>query len=567
MLIISKLRPRNAIIHTQVMKLFTPRLRLSLFLWLVSSHFALCQYNLQGTSVRELGDDCYLLTEDISWQKGTIWSSQTISLQTSFSLEFFMNFGSKDLRGADGMVFAFQNQGNTLVGQTAQGIGFGGFSPALGIEFDTYQNLDENDPSYDHIAILRDGVVNHSKGSNLAGPVRASATQDNIEDGADHLVRVNWLAPQKILEVYFDCEKRISVPIDMIAIFGKAEVFWGFTAATGGDSNSQTVCIKKDAVWQSALQICQGESRQLLARNSIDGVYRWSPASAIVGAANIRNPIVRPDRDQLFVVEYRNSCNQLVRDSVMIKVDSPPPLELGPDRTLCSDGSGAVLQSTEPSSTAAVQYEWTNGATTPSIQVTRSGLYGLTMRQGQCVSRDSVFITMGALPRLPDSYKPPTVRACLRDEPVTLTSMASGNGLTYEWLHSGEPQSTISVDKPGTYEVVVTGSPGCQITESINVVDTCPLSLWIPDAFSPNADGQNDQLLILTSQPAELHFWVYDRWGNVIYFSDQAEVAWDGNYQGQLCLPGAYTWRAEYKLANQPESQTFTKRGLVWLIR
>ncbi|WP_373512752.1 gliding motility-associated C-terminal domain-containing protein [Persicitalea sp.] len=553
------------------MEFFTPRLRLrlclSLLLWLTGSRFALCQYNIQGTSVRELGDDCYLITEDASWQKGTIWIKQAISLQTSFSLEFSMNFGNKDLEGADGMVFAFQTQGNTLIGQTGQGIGFGGFSPALGIEFDTHQNLDENDPEFDHIAILRNGIVNHLKSSNLAGPVRAAANQDNIEDGADHLVRISWLAPLKILEVYFDCEKRISVPIDMTAIFGKNEVFWGFTAATGGESNRQTVCVKNDIVWQSTLQICRGESRQLMARNSLDGVYRWSPASAMTGTANVRNPTVRPDKDQLYVVEYRNFCNQLVRDSVMVKVNPLPPLELGPDRTICSDGNGTVLQPNTPNATAAVQYEWTNGATTPSILVSQSGLYGLTMRQEQCVSRDSVYITLGTLPRLPDSYEPPMFTSCLRDEALTLTSVATGDGLTYNWLHSGQEQPSISVDRAGTYEVVVTGSPGCQITESMKVVDACPLSLWIPDAFSPNADGQNDQLMILTSQPAELRFWVYDRWGGVIFFSNKKEAAWDGYYQGQPCLPGAYTWRAEYKLTDQPESQAFTKRGVVWLIR
>ena len=59
-------------------------------------------------------------------------------------------------------------------------MGFAGVSPSIGIALDTYQNLNQNDPVYDHISIQSNGIVNHS--SDLAGPVAVSASSGNVED-------------------------------------------------------------------------------------------------------------------------------------------------------------------------------------------------------------------------------------------------------------------------------------------------------------------------------------------------------------------------------------------------
>ena len=533
-------------------------------LWLAGRSPAWGQaYSLQGAAVAT-GGDCYRITDDVEGQNGTIWYKKKISIQTSFDLEFSLNFGENDQSGADGMVFVLQTRGNDAIGEVGQGIGFKGFSPSLGIEFDSYRNLDENDPVYDHIAVVRDGVVNHQSSSNLAGPVPASAKNDNIEDGTEHLVRISWIAPLATLEVYFDCEKRISMHVDMASIFGgQKEVFWGFTGATGDFANRQVVCLKKDIVAQDTFQICRGESLQLVARNSLDGNYTWNPASALDNATT-RNPTTRPTQDQLFVVDYQDFCNQPTRDSIFVAVRPLPTLELGPDRAVCSD-KPFLLRPLAPDSTAVVRYQWDTGDTTRTILLDRSGRYVLTIRQGDCSSRDSVNITIDEFPRLPAAYEPPLL--CLRDETLEIASVATGDGLTYRWSHSTETQQRILIDKKGSYQVTVTTRAGCQITENITVDDGCSLPLWVPDAFSPNADGHNDRLLAYASQTVELRFWVYDRWGKVIFFSNQSDVGWDGDYGGTRCLPGAYSWKAEYRASGRPEAKLFQKTGVVWLVR
>ncbi len=535
-----------------------------LLAWLAGSGGVRGQaYSLQGSAVA-IGGDCYRITDGAPFQNGTIWYQQKIDVAASFELEFSMKFGNNDGSGADGMVFVLQTQGSKALGQGGQGIGFKGFSPSLGIEFDTYQNKDENDPAYDHIAVVRDGIVNHGGAFNLAGPVQTSATSPNVEDGAEHLVRINWIAPRKILEVYFDCEKRISTPIDLSAIFGRqTSVYWGFTGATGDAYNEQIVCLKKDIVVQDTFAICRGESLQLAARNSPDGSYAWSPAAALDNAS-IRNPTARPDRDQLFVVDYRDFCNQPTRDSIFVRVNPVPTFDLGPDRLICADSSSLLSpQKLDPAS--LLHYQWTTGDTTRTVRVSGSGTYGLAVRRGECTSRDSVQVEVRPVPQLPAFYKP--MAQCLGEQPLALVSVATGDGLTYHWTHSGETQRTVYVEKKGAYEVTVANRFGCRVAESFVVAEDCVLPLWVPDAFSPNSDGQNDELRVQVATGVAVRLWVYDRWGRVVFFSDRKEVGWDGNFQGLRCPPDAYTWRAEYGSPGRSDADLFRKQGVVWLLR
>ncbi|PLX00611.1 MAG: hypothetical protein C0594_15505, partial [Marinilabiliales bacterium] len=166
------------------------------------------QYFTTNGDASSLGGDCYQLTPDLENQQGSIWYSELIDISRPFDLKFTMNFGTENESGADGMVFVLQTVGNTALGANGSDIGFGGFSPSLGIEFDTYNNsTTTGDISDDHIAILYDGTTDHNSAYNIAGHVEASMNfiwPQNIEDEADHDVRIHWdPTDNNLLEVYF----------------------------------------------------------------------------------------------------------------------------------------------------------------------------------------------------------------------------------------------------------------------------------------------------------------------------------------------------------------------------
>jgi gliding motility-associated-like protein len=216
------------------------------------------QYILNGNATKE-SCNCYQLTTAQMWQGGSVWQSTKISLNDPFDFKFNVFLGYLDAEGADGIVFMLQQQSANL-GAQGGGMGFEGVSPSVGIALDTWQNTGDNDPAYDHISIQKNGVIKH--GNDLAGPIPASATSDNIEDGAWHVLQIKWDPAAKTLSTYFDGVFRLSTKTDLIAeIFKSDSVYWGFSAATGGKYNIQKFCTALNPVYNTGLtndEVCHG---------------------------------------------------------------------------------------------------------------------------------------------------------------------------------------------------------------------------------------------------------------------------------------------------------------------
>lgn len=198
------------------------------------------QYILNGSATQD-NCNCYTLTQPQFTQAGSVWNANKINLNNPFDFSFNVFLGCVDANGADGIVFMLQPI-STSIGSTGEGMGFSGITPSIGISLDTWQNLNLNDPLYDHISIQANG--NPAHGSDLAGPIQASAASDNIEDCQWHVFRITWNPATQWLRAYFDGQLRVETQINLITtIFNNdPNVFWGFTAATGGAHNLQQFC-------------------------------------------------------------------------------------------------------------------------------------------------------------------------------------------------------------------------------------------------------------------------------------------------------------------------------------
>ncbi|HVY75626.1 MAG TPA: PKD domain-containing protein, partial [Puia sp.] len=211
--------------------------------------FTLCAYAqeqnpyiMNGMAVQD-NCHCYTLTPDALFQAGSVWNKNKINLTQSFDYKFNVFLGCKDQEGADGIVFILQPIG-TSIGNNGGGLGFLGVSPSIGIPIDTWQNTEFNDPVYDHISILKNGDIYLGTPNTLAGPVPVLANSGNIEDCQWHVFRIVWDATTKNLSAEVDGVLRVQTTIDMVKdIFNNdPEVYWGFSAATGGESNVQRFC-------------------------------------------------------------------------------------------------------------------------------------------------------------------------------------------------------------------------------------------------------------------------------------------------------------------------------------
>lgn len=222
---------------------------LRLFAYVLSMQFCVLHTQAQVTPYHLNGDaykedcNCYTLTPAEDNKSGSIWNINKIDLTQSFDFKFNVYLGCVDGDGADGIVFVLQPT-STSIGAVGGGIGYQGISPSIGITIDTWQNLNVNDPSFDHIAIHRNGDIDHTSSNNLAGPVTSVAGIDNIEDCKWHTLRIIWNSTTKTLQADIDGVERVKTNIDLVnTVFNSdPKVFWGFTAATGGSNNHQRIC-------------------------------------------------------------------------------------------------------------------------------------------------------------------------------------------------------------------------------------------------------------------------------------------------------------------------------------
>ncbi|RYF93787.1 MAG: hypothetical protein EOO02_24045, partial [Chitinophagaceae bacterium] len=174
---------------------------------------------MNGSAAQE-NCNCYTLTPDIVAQSGSVWNVNKISLVNSFDYKFDVFLGCENDAGADGVVFVLQPV-SVSVGTTGGGLGYENVTPSIGVAIDTWQNSINSDPSEDHIAIHRNGDINHNSVNNLAGPVSALANGANIEDCQFHSLRIRWEAVSKKLSAQVDGVDRVEATIDLVKdVFG-----------------------------------------------------------------------------------------------------------------------------------------------------------------------------------------------------------------------------------------------------------------------------------------------------------------------------------------------------------
>ena len=402
------------------------------------------------------GSNCYVLTNAVVSQKGSVWFTQQLNLNNPFDLQFMMNFGINDGGGGDGMTFVLQRSGTNAIGSTGGTLGYSGIAPSLAVEFDTYQNAVYSDPLADHLAVVVNGNLNHTLANNIAGPVSATSSMGNIEDGIDHRVRIKWNPVYDSLHVYFDCELRLAIQYNMrTTVFSvNPMVWWGFTASGGGAFNRQGVCILPTApAFIRDTTICRGDTVQLVAPAGTN--YFWSPATG-VSNSNVVNPKFFPALTTRYYVQFVDECNQTILDSVLVNVASVS-LNLGADTNLCYGRSILLVADSGYSA-----YIWQNGSMGSILTASASGFYAVGAIDGRgCYGYDSVYVHV--LPPLSLSVLPGSPVICAGDS-IVLNGIG---GATYDWFPSlglsNQAGVSVTASPPSTtnYRVLATDSFGC----------------------------------------------------------------------------------------------------------
>tara|TARA_R110002020_G_scaffold328579_2_gene544539 strand:+ start:767 stop:3739 length:2973 start_codon:yes stop_codon:yes gene_type:complete len=147
--------------------------------------------------------------------------------------------------------------------------------------------------------------------------------------------------------------------------------------------------------------------------------------------------------------------------------------------------------------------------------------------------------------------------------PISFENLSQGNSsLSYSWDFgdgntSSEKDPIHQYSIPGNYSVSmeVRDLLGCvkEISKSLKV--TGVQYIRMPDAFTPNGDGRNDYYYPVFNQLQTLEIWIFNRWGEIVFYSKSLEAqGWDGNFKGKEAPTGTYVYKVQYR--NESDAKT-----------
>lgn len=293
---------------------------------------------------------------------------------------------------------------------------------------------------------------------------------------------------------------------------------------------------------------CAGGSVKLHAPPGFAG-YLWQDGS--------RGESYLATQKGMYWLSALNANGCYSKDTMRVTDVYPlPAINLGRDGTLCLNNN--ILHA----GSGQQNYTWQDGSTDSVFTVNEAGTYSVTVINGHsCVNVDTINVT--EIIASPSGFLVQGISIC-ENGTAQLTTM--GSWVSYLWS-TGESKSSITIKQPGQYWLQVTDYNACvgSDTVAIELKDDCPQVLFFPNAFSPNEDGLNDIFKPLTAAPLEKYsLQIYNRWGQMVFTSNDPLQGWNGKYRGVVITPGVYVYVCLYKFYNKAQG---VMRGTVIAVK
>jgi len=287
-----------------------------------------------------------------------------------------------------------------------------------------------------------------------------------------------------------------------------------------------------------------------------------------------------------------------------IQVFEKPEVNLGADTSICA---GAMLSLTLPPGTAGI---WQDGSISDRFEITAAGWFSATLTDTiGCSTTDSVYVEL-----LEEIWLDSTLYLC-KDEnlifkntlvnkagiynihvggsgqcdtiwtlavydeddfrgivqegnlcfdPQVILHVRNTQAAAYEWS-TGAKSFEIQTSSEGWFSVTITYGNHCEWIDSVLVTDCQDPAYFIPNVFSPNGDGVNDDFFVSGKDIASVSMEIYDRWGELLYISDVSiSPVWNGKFKNKVVPPGVYAYKINVTLL---DGRVFHPYGTITLIR
>ncbi len=330
------------------------------------------------------------------------------------------------------------------------------------------------------------------------------------------------------------------------------------------DSPPLTVNLDPDATFS-----CPPASMQITAATA-GGTppyqYSWVNATSSIFTATIN-----PQQTSTYYVTVSDGCGNTATDSMHIIVTAYVPMQLtvSNDTAICY-GDVVTLKTQLTGGRSNFTYNWTpGGSSSDSLRVSPSNttLYTVTVTD-QCNQSVTGTVTVSTQP----------IQALFYFNQVTNQNVQFNNASTgatnYHWNFGDGSADSVSYElnpthyfsHDGTFIVslVVTNAQGCKDSAFQTLVILPDFYFYFPNSFSPNDDGKNDTFTGYGIGIKSFQMTIYNRWGELIYITNDITKGWDGTYLGAEAEAGVYVCIFDLETFNKKEVK---KIGNVNLVR
>lgn len=256
----------------------------------------------------------------------------------------------------------------------------------------------------------------------------------------------------------------------------------------------------------------------------------------------------------------------------------PYPTVFVPGATApCVNTNNGVAWVIPVNDAGSYRYRWLNADGTVIREVNSSagdtlgglpfGTYTVQIRNAGGCGKNLTITLPDPIP-LPAVSLPNDTTLC-EGMPLEL-NIAEQEGVTYRWS-TGSTECCIVVGTPGVYTLQAFNHCGVQEAQIKIDYVACSYCLFVPNAFSPNGDGNNDGFKVVPTCPiSKFKMQIYNRWGQMLFVSYKVTDGWDGTSQGNALDLGTYFYSIEATVGNNAEDSrkgTIYLKGDVLLIR
>jgi len=278
---------------------------------------------------------------------------------------------------------------------------------------------------------------------------------------------------------------------------------------------------------------CEGDSTELTETSGAAQHY-WSPFGETSSAIYASDP-------GTYIVTATTADGCSATDSIVIEQLAMPIHNgiLGGDA--CEGFSSLLVSSGTGSLT------WSTAEITDSIYVFVAAptTYYSTYTNSCGSETDSILVDVLPNP-LVDAFGDTTIA------PMETAQIGAAGGVDYSWSPTDGLSCTscadpiVNTNQSTLYYVVVTDSNGCSALDSVLITIDYNVPVFVPNVFSPNGDGYNDVVFVRGGSFIEFHFTIYNRWGQVIFQTNDRHAGWDGTFNSKDLDPGVFVYRLTY---------------------